>query len=100
MRVRLARFVAIAVCAAAIGGAASVAAQWIKFPTAGVPRLPDGKPNLAAPPPRLADGYPACAGMWFTDDLMPCAPSSANSLIDCGVELRLSRFGFNMPLPV
>ena len=31
---------------------APAAAQWIDFPTPGVPRLPNGKPNLAAPAPR------------------------------------------------
>ena len=27
-------------------------AQWIDFPTPGIPRLADGKPNLAGPAPR------------------------------------------------
>ena len=37
---------------------ASVAAQWHGYPTPGVPRLPDGKPNLDAQAPRMADGKP------------------------------------------
>ena len=40
------------------------AAQWIKYPTAGVPHLPDGKPNLAAPAPRAPDGNPDLSGIW------------------------------------
>jgi hypothetical protein len=32
-------------------------AQWLSYPTPGVPRLSNGKPNLAAPAPRSA--YPA-----------------------------------------
>jgi len=40
------------------------AAQWIKYPTAGVPHLPDGKPNLAAPAPRAANGTPDLSGIW------------------------------------
>src|SRR5262245_43822902 len=28
-----------------------VLAQWLNYPAAGIPRLPDGKPNLAAPAP-------------------------------------------------
>jgi len=39
-------------------------AQWLDYPTAGVPRTPDGKPNLAAPAPRQADGKPDFSGMY------------------------------------
>jgi len=40
-------------------------AQWLNFPTPGTPRLPDGKPNLAAPVPRAADGKPDLSGVWM-----------------------------------
>src|SRR5579863_4852847 len=39
--------------------------QWISYPTAGVPRTPDGKPNLAAACPRTADGRPDLSGLWI-----------------------------------
>jgi hypothetical protein len=39
--------------------------QWIHYPTAGVPRTPDGKPNLAAACPRTADGKPDLSGLWI-----------------------------------
>jgi hypothetical protein len=42
----------------------SASAQWINNPTPGIPRLPDGKPNLAAPAPRTADGKPDLSGLW------------------------------------
>jgi len=42
-------------------------AQWLNYKTAGVPRLPDGKPDLNAPAPRTADGKPDIAGLWQTD---------------------------------
>jgi hypothetical protein len=77
-------------------GSVSIAAQWIKYPTAGVPRLPDGKPNLSAPTPRMADGKPDFSGMWFTDDALPCPPASGNAFLECGVELGLSRYGLNI----
>src|SRR6516225_2387373 len=39
-------------------------AQWPSRPTEGVPRTPDGKPNLSAPAPRSADGKPDLSGVW------------------------------------
>ena len=39
-------------------------AQWINFPTAGAPRLADGKVNLDAPAPKLANGTPDLSGVW------------------------------------
>ena len=43
---------------------AGVAAQWLNYPAKGIPRLPDGKPNLSAPAPRTADGKPDLDGVW------------------------------------
>ena len=43
---------------------ATVAAQWLNQPTAGLPRTPDGKPNLSAPAPRTPDGKPDLSGLW------------------------------------
>ena len=45
--------------------AIALAAQWLQFPTPGVPRLPDGKPNLNAPAPRTPDGRPDLSGVWL-----------------------------------
>jgi hypothetical protein len=44
--------------------ALSVPAQWLDFPKPGVPRTPDGKPNLSAPAPKTADGKPDLSGVW------------------------------------
>jgi len=42
----------------------TLSAQWLNYPTRGVPRTPDGKPNLSAPAPRTADGRPDLSGVW------------------------------------
>ena len=41
-----------------------VAAQWIDYKAPGIPRLPDGKPDLSAPAPKTADGKPDLSGIW------------------------------------
>jgi len=47
-------------------------AQWLDYPTANVPRTPDGKPNLTAPAPRTADGKPDFSGMWGWENRFNC----------------------------
>jgi hypothetical protein len=44
--------------------ATAVSAQWIDYPTPGIPRTADGKPNLAAPAPKGRDGKPDLSGLW------------------------------------
>src|SRR5579864_6311228 len=44
-----------------------MSAQWINYPTAGVPRTPDGKPDLAAACPRATDGKPDLSGLWIME---------------------------------
>jgi hypothetical protein len=43
---------------------ASPAAQWLRHPTPGIPRTPDGRPDLRAPVPRTPAGRPSLAGLW------------------------------------
>ena len=46
----------------------SVFGQWPLRPQPGVPKGPDGKPNLTAPAPRLPDGKPDLSGIWIRFD--------------------------------
>jgi hypothetical protein len=65
------------VAGAATLAAATADAQWITLKTPGLPRTPDGKPNLNAPTPR-ASGKPDLTGLWrFTAD-----PYTANVTVD------------------
>src|SRR5215467_1335858 len=49
-------------------------AQWLNYPSPGIPRLPDGKPNLDGPAPRTGDGRPDLSGIWAWEDNRPCPP--------------------------
>jgi len=98
-RVILSASAALIVGAAA--GTAPVAAQWLKYPTAGIPRTADGKPDLKAPTPRTRDGKPDFSGMWLTADGPPCPQkTSGQDFIECGIELPISVLGFNIGVKI
>lgn len=66
MKVRVPSLIAVAgvLCLSA----AMAPAQWLDFPTKGIPRLANGKPDLSAATPRLPNGKPDLSGMWVADD--------------------------------
>jgi hypothetical protein len=73
----------------------SATAQWLKYPTAGVPRTADGKPNLSAPSPRTPAGKPDFSGIWLTDNTN-CRRSPDPEVLVCGAELPMGKEGVNM----
>ena len=69
----------------ALLAAVPAVAQWLSYPTAGVPKGPDGSPNLNAPTPRTSDGKPDLSGIWT----MMCP--TAKGLVMCLPETYVSR---------
>src|SRR5262245_48637485 len=62
---RMRRFLTAAAVTAAVFVLTPVlSAQWAAYEPAGVPKGPDGKPNLTAPPPRMPDGKIDLSGVW------------------------------------
>jgi hypothetical protein len=89
---RIALAFAMASC---LGWSATLSAQWLKYPTANVPKTAEGKPNLSAPAPRTPDGKPDFTGLWLTASTNCNRPDDPESLV-CGSELPMGREGINM----
>ncbi len=85
----------------------SASAQWIDYPQSGMPRLKNGKVNLAAPVPRAPNGKPDLTGVWghekttladFKRLLGPdYDPSKQSTLIGMENEA-VHKYGFNILL--
>src|SRR3954469_6619600 len=80
---------------AVMGAAAPGFAQWLRYPTDGIPRTPDGKPDLTAPAPRLPDGKPDLSGIWHATQPNRCANARGES-VPCGSEMGGSPLGGNL----
>jgi hypothetical protein len=81
------RFAALVAAACAIITLSTpLVAQWLKYPTAGVPRTAAGKVNMTAPAPRTAAGTPDFSGLWVTANPWCPAGYDPNSGL-CGLEL-------------
>jgi hypothetical protein len=86
---RLGVFIAIVLATSPIG-----LAQWVHYPTAGIPRKADGTPDLTAPAPKLPDGKPDLSGIWRGNPRR-CLSKDGQS-VPCGVEIGGSPLGQNL----
>jgi hypothetical protein len=83
------------VLAAVAAAPAVVVGQWVRYPTEGLPRNPDGTLNRNAPTPRLADGHPDLSGIWHAANPNRCG-GGENQFIQCGSEIGGSLLGGNL----
>ena len=54
--------------------------QWVKTPTAGIPRTVDGQPTMTAPAPKDRNGRPDLSGLWGAEKTRPCPPNGCDDM--------------------
>jgi hypothetical protein len=71
-------------------GTLPTGAQWLNYPTHGVPKTADGRPNLNAPAPRIRDGHPDLSGLWTPQNTMRTLNSfdRTGAFFDLGTDMK------------
>ena len=72
-------------------------AQWIRYPTAGLPRTADGRVDMSAATPRTADGRPDFSGVWTSDEVDPRRPNAPQNPYDARPSRRMINLGVDLP---
>ncbi len=82
----------VLVTLALVAGPSVAPAQWLGYPTPGIPRLANGAPNMKAHAPRTREGKPDFSGIWFAN--VPAKDYCREK--DCVQEERMAREQINI----
>jgi len=88
--------------AAVLLASVATSAQWLNYPTPGLPRTKDGKPNLTAPMPKTPDGRPDLSGVWHVQpnsraEMKRLFGDDADAVEVPGMEIdTISKYGVNI----
>jgi hypothetical protein len=81
----------------AVFASTHLAAQWVKYPTAGAPRKADGNVEMSAAAPRMANGKPDLSGTWTSDEVDPRRPNVPPNPHDATTSRRMINLGVDLP---
>ncbi|MEP7306308.1 MAG: hypothetical protein ABJA98_12390 [Acidobacteriota bacterium] len=80
----------------------TASAQWVKYPTPGTPRTPDGRPILTARTQRASNGKPDLSGVWHVqptplEEMKRLFGNDVDTIQVPGMEVdTISKYGINI----